>query len=150
MTDEMIAAGAKAMVQLCQKHQADGKSLPSRIEEARVCIEAALRSAPAGDAVREALLIENAPEALKQLGSRLADLLDADHWNNIEPLLLDLAAASAMSVELERSPAKLVERERIEQILRVHFWMGEPGQPAAIKVATAAILALIEQPGEKS
>jgi glutathionylspermidine synthase len=41
---------------------------------------------------QEQALIDSAPEPFKQLGSRLADLLDADDWNNIEPLLLDLAA----------------------------------------------------------
>lgn len=29
-------------------------------------------------------------DSLKKLGSRLAELLDADHWNNIEPLLLNI------------------------------------------------------------
>jgi hypothetical protein len=38
-----------------------------------------------------ARVIDGAPEPLKRLGERLADLLDADHWNNIEPLLLALA-----------------------------------------------------------
>lgn len=45
-------------------------------------------------------LIDNAPEPLKTLGERLADLLDADHWNNIEPQLLDLAARMAAPMKL--------------------------------------------------
>lgn len=36
--------------------------------------------------------IDCAPKPLKRLGERLADILDADHWNEIEPLLLALAA----------------------------------------------------------
>lgn len=40
-------------------------------------------------------LIEGAPEPLKRLGERLADILDADHWNNVEPLLLEIAAENA-------------------------------------------------------
>jgi len=40
----------------------------------------------------EQFLIDRAPAPLKQLGARLADLLDADHWNNVEPLLLEIAA----------------------------------------------------------
>lgn len=43
--------------------------------------------------------IDAAPEPLRRLGERLADLLQADDWNNIEPMLLALALpAGAVAV----------------------------------------------------
>ncbi len=38
-----IAAGARAMVRLCQEHRSAGKPLPSRSDEARACLAAAGR-----------------------------------------------------------------------------------------------------------
>jgi hypothetical protein len=53
--------------------------------------------------------INNAPETLKRLGERLADILDADHWNNIEPLLIEVAETSiALPGELHPETRKLV------------------------------------------
>jgi hypothetical protein len=42
ITDEMAAAGAKAMVLLCQDHRDRGGHLPSRLQEALACLNAAL------------------------------------------------------------------------------------------------------------
>lgn len=36
-----------------------------------------------------------AVETINRLGSRLADLLDADHWNEIEPMLIEIKEAFA-------------------------------------------------------
>lgn len=48
-----------------------------------------------------------ADHPLKQLGARLADLLDADNWNNIEPFLLELAAAGHRASRLEGALSNL-------------------------------------------
>jgi hypothetical protein len=132
---EMIAAGAKAMVQLCQKHQADGKSLPSRIEEARVCIEAALTStpAPAGSDVREAL--QEALSGLKYiapaipvlrtmlmtkdlvLGAATAEEMDVNNKAAIEKLetvIAALAFPSAMPPNIKSFSASTVDGRCLE------------------------------------
>lgn len=68
--------------------------------------------AKASTAVTTDALIANAPDALKKLGARLADLLDADHWNNIEPLLIEVAqTASPSAVIAERDQARSLVAE---------------------------------------
>lgn len=42
VTDEMAMAGARAMVLLGQDHKDRGEHLPSRLQEARACLKAAL------------------------------------------------------------------------------------------------------------
>jgi hypothetical protein len=41
----MATAGAMAMIELGQQHRLDGKSLPSRLDEARVCLKEAFFAA---------------------------------------------------------------------------------------------------------
>lgn len=66
---------------------------------ARVTIEGqtwvrADRAAPPVGLTEEVIqsLINSTIDPLKRLGERLADLLQEDDWNNIEPFLLDIAA----------------------------------------------------------
>jgi len=61
----------------------------------------------AADAVSDEDLIAEAPSALRQLAAKLVGILDEDHWNNIEPYLLDTA-------RLLRAPA--LKEKRIEQL----------------------------------
>lgn len=63
-------------------------------------------------------LIDIAPDPFKFIGERLADLLDADPWNNIEPLLLDLAARLATSEKLRPwAEDEQRKREAVEESL---------------------------------
>ena len=56
-------------------------------------------------------------KVLRELGARLADLLDADHWNNIEPMLHALASSGERDGEVTPEDRAWLEREatRIER-----------------------------------
>lgn len=65
------------------------------------------------------------PEPLRVLGARLAELLDSDHWNNVEPMLHDIGEllqdrgpSSGAGPDAERKPstgAIMIAAERMRQ-----------------------------------
>lgn len=63
---------------------------------------------------------------LRELGKRLADLLDDDHWNNCEPMLL---AAWKQEQQMEA----MVDRahEALHELLASHINIGEPAAQIA-------------------
>lgn len=63
---------------------------------------------------------------LRELGELLADLLDSDHWNNCEPLLLD-------AWKLERQLGTMVDRAHraLHELLASHINIGEPAHQIA-------------------
>jgi hypothetical protein len=65
--------------------------------------------------------------ALQKLGGRLADMLDDDQWNNIEPMLMDVHADAAPPADQARQDRimeladEMAERFADKQSMRMHY-----------------------------
>ena len=61
-------------------------------------------------------MIDNAPEPLKKLAARLTELLDDDHWNEIEPYLLALAADRREGEQEQVTKCPICGNQMLEEI----------------------------------
>ena len=71
--------------------------------------------------------------AMKPLGARLADLLDDDKWNNIEPMLLDAGRACAALTQAAPQAEWIPVAERLPEpwkhvaLIDIARWENMPG-----------------------
>lgn len=104
----------EALERLWMKEGTDGDIVTRRIRDDYAIIKSALtaKSAPVdAEAKAEEYIqaaIDNAPEPLKRLGQWLSEVLDADDWNTVEPMLL---AAAIKPVDAEKSGMKWMDEK---------------------------------------
>jgi hypothetical protein len=88
-------------------------------------------------------LISAAPNAVKTLGDRLADILDADQWNNIEHLLLSITAQIKKLEGVALVNEKLLNRvESLESLSPVWRTFSHSNRDVAHQLADAALASI--------